>query len=160
MSNQTVRIMDTIAREPETAVMQIAFGVSDTQIEQRHGMSRTDTVRAIAESVASARRQTGEVEFSAEDATRAEPQFLRQCVWAAVEAGATRVSIADMAGGVTPKEIDELVRDVAAFVEGKAAVSARRDTNPVFVAMRDRPPARIAGRMVHGPAMRAACLSV
>jgi len=61
--------------------------------------------------VAKARYYTENVEFSAMDATRAEPAFLYQVVAAAVEAGASTVTLCDTAGVMTPFE-------TAAFVKG------------------------------------------
>ncbi|MBP8129565.1 MAG: 2-isopropylmalate synthase [Candidatus Hydrogenedentes bacterium] len=111
-------------RHAARPVIHVVLGVSDIHLEKKLRMDRCAALRAIADSVARARKHVLEVEFSAEDATRADRIFLRQCVWAAVEAGATRINIADTAGCATPEEYGALVQDIVAFVEGRAIVSA------------------------------------
>ena len=109
------------ARRP---VLHVVMGVSDIHLEKKFRMRRADAVRVIADCVARARRHVSEVEFSAEDATRADRVFLRQCVWTAIEAGATRINIADTVGCASPEEFGALVGDIVNFVEGAAVVSA------------------------------------
>lgn len=111
-------------RPAQRPVLHVVMGVSDIHLEKKFRMTRVDAVRVIAESVARARSHVSEVEFSAEDATRADRAFLRQCVWAAIEAGATRVNIADTVGCATPEEFGALIGDIVNFVEGAAIVSA------------------------------------
>ena len=55
-------------------------------------------------SVARARNHTDDVEWSAEDATRTEHDFLCRCVEAAIKAGATTINIPDTVGYTTPEE--------------------------------------------------------
>jgi 2-isopropylmalate synthase len=105
-------------------VIHLVLGVSDVHLERKMRMRRVDAIEMIERSVAYARTQVADVEFSFEDATRAEPAFLRQCVSAAVEAGAGRVNIADTVGCAMPDEFGRLVRDVVAFTENRAVVSA------------------------------------
>ena len=72
----------------------------------------------VAQQVGQARSLCEDVEFSAVDATRAEPSFLCQAIAAAIEAGADRVTLCDTAGILLPDEF-------AAFVDGvKAGVPA------------------------------------
>jgi 2-isopropylmalate synthase len=108
------------ARRP---VIHVFAGTSEVQM-RTNGMTRAETVRRIEDSVARARRHVAEVEFSAVDATGSDPVFLRQCVYAAVTAGATRVNIADTNGRATPDAFGRLVADMVDFVEGRAIVSA------------------------------------
>lgn len=107
------------ARRP---VIHVFAGTSEVRM-RKSGTTRAETVRRIEESVARARRHVAEVEFSAGDATRSDPVFLRQCVYAAVAAGATRINIADTAGCATPEEFGRLIADIVDFVEGRATVS-------------------------------------
>ena len=59
-----------------------------------------------------ARSHTGQVEFSALDATRAEPAVLCQFLNAALEAGAKTITLCDSAGIMTPDECAAFVRDI------------------------------------------------
>jgi 2-isopropylmalate synthase len=108
------------ARRP---VIHVVIGVSEVHMQRKLNMTRAEVVRTIEQSVRRARGHVAEVECSFEDATRAEAAFLRQCVIAAVDAGATRVNIADTIGCATPDAFGALVRDVVGFVEGRAIVS-------------------------------------
>lgn len=50
-----------------------------------------------------------EVEFAAVDATRSEPEFLRQAIQAAIDAGATTVTVCDTAGVLLPEEFSDFL---------------------------------------------------
>lgn len=68
----------------------------------------------IVERVKAARGLCEDVEFTAVDATRAEPQFLCQAVAAAIDAGADRVTLCDTAGVMLPDEFADFVASVKA----------------------------------------------
>ncbi len=59
--------------------------------------------------VTRARNHTDDVEWSAEDGTRTEHDFLVRCVEAAIKAGATTINIPDTVGYTTPEEYRGLV---------------------------------------------------
>ena len=63
--------------------------------------------------VTRARNHTDDVEWSAEDGTRTEFDFLCRCVEAAIKAGATTINIPDTVGYTMPEEYFELIRDGA-----------------------------------------------
>src|SRR5207253_1660849 len=64
---------------------------------------------AIAQ-VTRARSHTDDVEWSAEDATRTEHDFLCRCVEAAIKAGATTINIPDTVGYTVPEEYFNLIK--------------------------------------------------
>ena len=66
--------------------------------------SKEEILAAIAEHVAYARSKFDVVEFSPEDATRTELDFLLEVVQTAVNAGATYINIPDTVGFTTPEE--------------------------------------------------------
>ena len=66
----------------------------------------------IAASVARARGHVDDVEWSAEDGTRTEMDFLCRCVETAIAAGATTINIPDTVGYTTPSEYEALFRTV------------------------------------------------
>jgi 2-isopropylmalate synthase len=76
----------------------------------------------VTRSVAHARNLCGDVEWSAEDATRTERDFLRRCVEAAIKAGATTINIPDTVGYTYPSEYAEIYRDLIENVPGADAV--------------------------------------
>src|SRR5262249_9786852 len=61
-------------------------------------MEPHEVLEAVTRSVAHARNLTDDVEWSAEDATRTERDFLLRCVEAAIRAGATTINIPDTVG--------------------------------------------------------------
>ena len=65
---------------------------------------------AIVETVKACRSLCGDVEFLADDATRADPAFLAATLKAAVAAGATTVTLCDTAGSMLPAEFAEFVQ--------------------------------------------------
>lgn len=67
--------------------------------------------RAVA-AVKRARRYVEDVEFSCEDASRTEPEFLYRVLTAVIEAGATTVNIPDTVGYAVPDEFGELIAGI------------------------------------------------
>lgn len=109
------------ARRP---VVHIVLGVSDIHLEKKVGIDRADALRLIRGSIGRAKARMPEVQFSLEDATRAERPFLRQVVQTAVDSGATRINLADTVGCALPEEFGALIADVAGLVGPDVVVSA------------------------------------
>src|SRR5882724_13211658 len=66
----------------------------------------------VVNSVTRARMHTDDVEWSAEDGTRTEHDFLCRCVEGAINAGATTINIPDTVGYTVPEEYFDLIRTV------------------------------------------------
>ncbi|MDP1988211.1 MAG: 2-isopropylmalate synthase, partial [Phenylobacterium sp.] len=81
-------------------------------------MSQEDILEAITRSVTHARNLCDDVEWSAQDATRTEQDFLRRCVEAAIKAGAKTVNIPDTVGYTYPSEYADLFSWMTQNVEG------------------------------------------
>lgn len=84
--------------------LHIMVPVSPVQMEYQCHKKAPAMLELVGVLVAKARYYTERVELSAMDATRAEPQFLAQMLSAAVEAGASAVTLCDSAGIMTPAE--------------------------------------------------------
>lgn len=69
-----------------------------------------EILRLAAEGVRRAKEMVHDVEFSPEDASRTEPEFLAEVVRTAIEAGATTINIPDTVGFAVPDQFAELVR--------------------------------------------------
>ena len=91
---------------------------SDLHLEAKLKITRAEALDQAAESVRLARTFTDDVEFSAEDATRTDPEFLVKIVTAAVQAGATTVNIPDTVGYTTPEEYAATFRMLIEKVPG------------------------------------------
>ena len=81
-------------------------------------MAREEIVRRAVEAVRMAREACDDVEFSPEDASRTEPEFLTEIVTAVVEAGATTVNIPDTVGYAMPEQFQALFEHLRATVPG------------------------------------------
>jgi 2-isopropylmalate synthase len=77
-------------------------------------MSREEVIRETVESVKYARSLCDSVEFSTEDGTRSDRDFLCRVFEAAIEAGATTINLPDTVGYALPDEFGELVAYVRA----------------------------------------------
>jgi 2-isopropylmalate synthase len=75
-------------------------------------MSRETCLDAAIAAVRRARARTDDVEFSAEDATRSDLDFLCRVVESVIDAGATTVNLPDTVGYSTPEEVGEFFRAV------------------------------------------------
>ncbi len=81
-----------------------------------------EVLELVTSSVTLARNLCGDVEWSAEDATRTERDFLRRCVEAAIKAGAQTINIPDTVGYSYPEEYTEIFRDLIENVPGADGV--------------------------------------
>ncbi len=91
--------------------------IATSDIHLKHKL-RIDRATALAEAV-----RWAEIEFSAEDASRTDPDFLFQIYEAVVEAGASTVNIPDTVGYAIPAEFGALVKRVVDLVGSSATVS-------------------------------------
>ena len=80
--------------------------------------SQEDILEMITKSVTHARNLCGDVEWSAQDATRTEQDFLRRCVEAAIKAGAGTINLPDTVGYTYPSEYADMFRDILENVPG------------------------------------------
>ena len=92
------------------------IATSDLHLACKLRMSRADCLDAAIASVRRARQFTDDIEFSAEDATRSDLDFLCRVVEAVIDAGATTVNLPDTVGYSTPDEIGVFFRTVISRV--------------------------------------------
>ncbi len=85
------------------------IATSDIHMKHKLKMDREEVVKTAYESVKYARSLTNNVEFSAEDASRSDRDFLCRVLEAAIEAGAVTVNIPDTVGYALPGEFGELI---------------------------------------------------
>lgn len=111
------------ALEPaQNPVLHTFIATSDIHMEHKLRMSREQVLDRAAEAVALAKRHVARVEFSAEDATRSDRDFLVQITTVAIQAGADVINLPDTVGYTTPSEIREMFRHVIANAPGSANV--------------------------------------
>lgn len=88
------------------------LGVSDNHIQYKLRTTRERALEMGVEAVKYARRFVDDVEYYAEDAGRADPDYLYRVVEAVIAAGATVVNIPDTTGYTTPAEFGALIRGI------------------------------------------------
>jgi 2-isopropylmalate synthase len=88
--------------------------ISTSPVHMKHKlqMDPEKVLDLVTSSVARARNWVADVEWSAEDGTRTEMDFLCRCVEAAINAGATTINIPDTVGYTVPEEYAALFRTV------------------------------------------------
>ncbi len=92
--------------------------IATSPLHMRAKLNKTpeEVLEAIAFSVGHARNLCEDIEWSAEDATRSDPDFLCRAVEAAIKAGATTINLPDTVGYATPETYGAMFRDVISRV--------------------------------------------
>ena len=98
------------------------LATSDLHLEAKLRITRVEALEQAAEAVRLARTYTEDVEFSAEDATRSDTEFLIEVLTAAIQAGATTINLPDTVGYSTPAEYQTLFETMHARVPGAHGV--------------------------------------
>ena len=83
----------------------IFIATSDLHLERKLRITRQECIDSAIAAVRLARQYTDDVQFSAEDATRSDPEFLLRVVEAVIQAGAKTINLPDTVGYSTPDEI-------------------------------------------------------
>ena len=96
----------------DRARIHVFLASSDLHLEYKLKMSREQALIQAAESVRQARSLVDDVEFSPEDATRSDRDFLVEMVRVAIEAGATTINMPDTVGYSTPQDYGRMFAEV------------------------------------------------
>ncbi|MER3417746.1 MAG: 2-isopropylmalate synthase [Chloroflexota bacterium] len=113
-------------RVAERPHLHVFIATSDIHLKHKLRMTRQEALAEAVRWVRYGRQQLGrdaEIEFSAEDASRTDPEFLLQVYEAVVEAGASTVNIPDTVGYAIPGEFASLVRRVVDLLGDQATIS-------------------------------------
>jgi 2-isopropylmalate synthase len=96
----------------------IVLATSAIHLKYKLRITRDQCVEQARESVRFAKSLCDDVEFSSEDATRTDPDFLCHVLDAVVEVGATTLNIADTVGYTVPAEFGDLISTIRQRVKG------------------------------------------
>ena len=99
------------------------LATSDIHLKHKLKKSRQEVLDAAVSAVELARSYVDDVEFSAEDGARTDPDYLEQVSKAVVAAGARTVNIPDTVGYSTPDEYGELIGRIVKVLGDTAVVS-------------------------------------
>ena len=103
-------------RDAERNQIHMVLSVSDIHIERKLRSNRTDVLTRGTQAVAYARSLCDQVEYSPEDAGRADPEYLYETLESVIDAGATVVNIPDTTGYTLPNEFGALIASIRANV--------------------------------------------
>ena len=101
----------------------VFLSTSDIHLEHKLKIGRAEALERARDAIRRARRFTGDVEFSAEDASRTEFDYLCQVVAMAIAEGATTINLPDTVGYALPGEYAAMFRRVMAAVPGSDRVT-------------------------------------
>ncbi len=96
----------------------VFLATSDIHLQYKLRITRDQCVEQAREAIRFAKSLCDDVEFSPEDATRTEPEFLCRVLDAVVEAGATTLNIPDTVGYTVPSEFGTLITTIRQRVKG------------------------------------------
>jgi 2-isopropylmalate synthase len=97
-------------KDAERPRIHVFLAASDIHIEKKLRLDRERALEMAVEAVRYAKKYCSDVEFSPEDATRADFDYLCRVVEATIKAGATVINIPDTVGYAIPEEFGELIR--------------------------------------------------
>ncbi|MFO1463754.1 MAG: 2-isopropylmalate synthase [bacterium] len=128
LSRATLKDIDTCwgaIREARKPRIHTFIATSDLHLKYKLGKTRDQVLADAITAVKHAAGLSPEVEFSAEDATRSDRDYLAEVVQAVIEAGAGTVNIPDTVGYTTPEEFFQLITHLKQKVPniGRAVIS-------------------------------------
>ena len=96
----------------------VFIATSDVHMQYKLRMNREQVLQTITEMTAYAKSKCSDIEFSAEDASRSDREFLAKCFSNAIAAGANTINVPDTVGYSTPQEMGDLISYLREHVEG------------------------------------------
>ncbi len=110
-------------REAEQPIIHVFFATSDIHLKYKFKISREEALEQIRSMIAYARTLCPTVEFSAEDATRSDWDYLCRVFEAAIKSGATTINVPDTVGYTLPQEYEALFHYLRERVPGMENVT-------------------------------------
>ena len=101
----------------------VKAAVSPARMEYVYRKKADAMLEDIATTISECRKRADEVDFIANDATRADGAYLRKVISRAIEAGATTITVCDAAGAMLPDEFAAFIRALKADVPALSDVT-------------------------------------
>ena len=105
-------------RHANSARIHTFLATSPLHMQYKLKMTEDEVLESIAHNVAYAKKYCSDIEFSAEDATRSDLDFLCRALETAIKAGATTLNIPDTVGYMIPQEYASRIRYIREHTEG------------------------------------------
>lgn len=121
LARATITDIDAVweaVREAEHPVIHVFLATSEIHLKHKFNISQTEALQRVKLMVGYAHNLCPTVEFSAEDATRSDWDFLCQVCETALKAGATTLNLPDTVGYTLPTEYGEMFRYIREHVPG------------------------------------------
>lgn len=99
-------------REAEQPLIHIVLGASNVHVEKKFNRSKDAVLQMGVDAVKYAKTLLPQVQYSTEDASRADFEYLWKTIEAVVKAGATMINIPDTVGYAEPEEFGHLIRRI------------------------------------------------
>ena len=99
------------------------IATSDIHLKYKLKKTKDEVLGIIKSSVSHSAKYTSNVEFSCEDATRTELDFLYKSIQTAINAGATTINIPDTVGYSVPSEFGSIIRNLHENIDGISGVT-------------------------------------
>ena len=102
------------------------IATSDIHLKYKLQQTRDEVIESAVNAVSYAKKYYDDIEFSAEDASRSDPEFLIEMFTAVIDAGATTINVPDTVGYALPWEFGDLIRTLNDRIPNidKAVISA------------------------------------
>jgi 2-isopropylmalate synthase len=124
---RTVQLDIDTAINSDVNCVHTFIATSDIHMKKKLEMSREEVLTKAISSVEYVKSRGLKCEFSSEDATRSDINFLKQVYKAVVEAGADRIDIPDTVGVAIPRSMFHLVREIKKVVDVPIALHCHDD---------------------------------
>jgi 2-isopropylmalate synthase len=113
-------------KDAQSPRLHLFLATSPLHMQYKLKMSPEQVLERVEQSVKYAKSLVNDIEFSAEDAARSEPEFLAKVFSVAIKSGATVINVPDTVGYATPQEMKELVEYLIKHTDGieKVDISA------------------------------------
>lgn len=100
------------SRDAERMRLHIVVSTSPIHMNSMLQKNQDEVIEMSTHAIRHARQYTDDIEFSCQDATRSDPEFVCRVVDAAIDAGATTINIADTVGYIMPSEMSALIQRI------------------------------------------------
>ena len=99
-------------KESENPRIHVFLAASDIHMKYKLRKDPEDLLNTAVEAVKYAKKYTQDVQYSLEDATRANEEYMHKVITAVIAAGATTVNIPDTVGFAVPQEYGKLIKNI------------------------------------------------
>src|SRR6266436_1374091 len=116
--SQDIEAVWNAVRDSQRPRIHMVIATSDIHIKHKLQTTREDVKGQVRAAVAQAHEYTDDVEFSTEDGSRSDVQFLAEVIQIALDEGATTINVADTVGYTMPREFAAIFEELFRLVPG------------------------------------------